>query len=119
MELRSGVMEFDGTLVKVSVHAARRYRQRGPGRSTTERAMRTIATRVIEAVYSGSLIEVDRHTHLAIVGNNGARPVYAVVSVTGLAERPVAIVVKTILSGEMATHTFGHMIGVLNELAAA
>jgi hypothetical protein len=112
-------MEFDGTVVTVSPHAAQRFQQRGGARATTQRAMHTIATSVIDAVHRGSLIAVDRRTHLAIVGSRGARPMYAVLGVTGLVERPVAIVVKTILSGEMAVHTFGHMIGVVSELAAA
>jgi hypothetical protein len=110
--------EPDGPCVQVTRHASDRYLERSERSMTQRRATLELARAVTEALLSSELIEVDTRTHLATI-RKGRGALFAVVELDGPIERPFGAFVRTVLSGEMALRTFGHVIAVCRELVAA
>lgn len=106
-------------VIRVTRHAAQRFRERGCPGASIDRSYATLTKAVAGAVHEGGLIPVDRNGCVTPIPINAHRTVFAVLEISGPVEKPWGVVVWTVLSEAMVLRSYGHLVAVGASVCAA
>ena len=104
--------------ITVTRHALDRYAERARLRAPAAALEATLRDHVLRGIAHGCVLRASAEIHLLPLQSPRGSWLCLIMRLTGQAANPAAVFVYTILTEDMAIKTFGHVIGLIDEMAS-